>query len=175
MNPLLNSVNHTRRAVKWGLMVHTIVMFLFVTIYTAMNLNTQSLCYIDNRDFPGIDGRLPPEPHTYLFFIHSKANFIPSLMFTLNQWLTDGLVVSSVFNLLPRASNVAAPPALPLLCYLFHELLGHCIPLCDIPCHFGCVLSSPPSRRQDRRLTLPIQGWVAHGFTSWQRNPTLSN
>jgi hypothetical protein len=120
-------------------------MFTFVTIYTAMNLNTQSVCYVNNREFPGIDGKLPPGPHAYLFFIHAKANFIPALMFTLNQWLADGLVVSFVFDSIAGVSNVAAPPALPLLCYQCHGIFGRCLPLHDIPCHVGCVLKSSTS------------------------------
>ena len=74
-------------------------MFSFVTIYTAVNLHIQSISYIDNRNFPGDGPDLPPGPFGYQFYIYSKAiSVLPSVMFTLNNWLADGLLVSSAPN-----------------------------------------------------------------------------
>lgn len=72
-------------------------MFSFVTIYTATGLDLQSISYIDNRDFPGIDGVLSPGPLGYQFLIYSNAiNVVPTLMFQFNNWLADGLLVRPV-------------------------------------------------------------------------------
>lgn len=94
MGALLSSVNRTSERLKWGLLAHTAAMFLFVTIFTAINLDIQSLSYIDNRDFPGDDVMFPPGPLGYQFFIYSRAiSVVPTVMFHLNTCLADGLLV----------------------------------------------------------------------------------
>jgi hypothetical protein len=94
MAALLNPVNRARGGVKWPLVAHTLAMFSFVTIYTALNLDIQSISYIDNREFPGVDG-IPPGPFGYQFSIYYKAIYIiPGVTFSLNGWLADGLLVS---------------------------------------------------------------------------------
>jgi hypothetical protein len=60
MAALFNPANRRREGIKWGLVSYTVVMFSFVTVFTAMNLNIQSISYIDNREFPGVEGVLPP-------------------------------------------------------------------------------------------------------------------
>lgn len=62
---LLDSSNCTRGGIKWGLIAYTAAMFSFVMIFTAMNLNHQSVSYIDNREFPGVRGELVPGPLGY--------------------------------------------------------------------------------------------------------------
>ena len=92
---LLNPVHRTRQGIKWGLVTHTTVMFSFATVFTAMNVNNWSESYIDNREFPGVDGVLLPGPPGYQTLIYSKTSaVIPNLMFPLNNWMTDGLLVS---------------------------------------------------------------------------------
>ena len=72
-----------------------------------MNLNIQSISYIDNREFPGNDA-LPPGPLGYQYLIYSKAiTIVPNLMFLLNNWLADGLLVSSVPNSIFHAPHVS--------------------------------------------------------------------
>lgn len=94
MNALLHPVDRTMGGIKWPLAVHTMAMFLFVTVDTALNLGILSISYIDNRKFPGSD-RLPPGPAAYQFFIYSDAiSVVPNFMFILNTWLADGLLVS---------------------------------------------------------------------------------
>ena len=102
MGALSNAISRAREGVKWGIFAYTVAMFSFVTIFTATNLAIQSISYIDNRGFPGMDSVgpvLPPGPLGYQFLIYSKAiSIVRSLMFLLNNWLADGLLVSSVFN-----------------------------------------------------------------------------
>jgi len=70
----LFSPTHRRgEAVKWGLVLYTVLIFSVVTIYTATYLNIQSISLIDNREFPGVEGLLPPGPPGYRWLIHSKA------------------------------------------------------------------------------------------------------
>lgn len=93
MTALLNPVNQTRGGVKWALVVHTGAMFSFVTIYTAINLAVQSISYIDNRDFTGAP-QSPPGPFGYQFYISPEAiSIIPSVVFVMNNWLADGLLL----------------------------------------------------------------------------------
>lgn len=98
MSALLTPANGPRKNIRWGLVAHIAAMFLFVTVYTATTLDTQSISYIDSREFPGADG-WSPGPLGYQFFIYSKPiTLVPSLMFTFNQWLADGLLVNPAFD-----------------------------------------------------------------------------
>ena len=83
--------------IRWGLVAHTVAMFSIVTTNTAMSLHVQSLSYIDNREFPGTYGALDPGPLGYQLLIYSRPiNAVPYIMFFLNNWLADGLLVSFV-------------------------------------------------------------------------------
>ena len=105
MVSLSNPINRMRGGIKWGLVAYTLAMFSFVTVFTATNLDIQSISYIDNRQFPGVGSMLPPGPLGYQFLIYSKAISISrSLMFLLNNWLADGLLVSSVFSSIGQVS-----------------------------------------------------------------------
>ena len=105
----LFSPTHRRgEAVKWGLVFYTLLMFSVVTIYTATYLNIQSISLIDNREFPGVEGLLPPGPLGYRWLIHSKAltGIIPNLMFLMGNWLADCLMVSTLFDAAPTRPDV---------------------------------------------------------------------
>ena len=105
MSALLSPVNSPGEKIRWGLVAHTAAMFSFVTVYTAVLLDTQSIAYIDNREYPGADG-WPPGPLGYQFSIYYKPiTVIPSVLFSLNQWLADGLLVSSVLDLIVQVAN----------------------------------------------------------------------
>ena len=107
MAALLVPVRPADGGTKWTLVAHTVAMFSFVTIYTATELNIQSLSYIDNREFPGIDGSLPPGPIGYQYLTYFEAaNVIRNLTFILNNWLADALLVRPAPNSIPRVSDV---------------------------------------------------------------------
>ena len=102
MGALFNPVNRTMEGIRWGLVTYTAVMFSVVTIFVAMNLNIQSISYIENREFPGKDG-IPPGPFGYQISLHSKPlSIFPYSLFLLNNCLADGLLVGSVSNYPPR-------------------------------------------------------------------------
>lgn len=104
MSALFNPVNRAK-GIKWALVAHTIAMFSFVTVYTATGLDLQSISYIDNREFPGIDGVLSPGPLGYQFLIYSNIiNVVPTLMFQFNNWLADGLLVNPISNSIAQVS-----------------------------------------------------------------------
>lgn len=99
MAALLDPIHRRTDGTKWGLVGYTMVMFSFVTIFTGMNLNMQSVSFIDNREFPGVEGSLPAGPLGYQWLVYSKAlSIVPNLMFLLNNWLADGLLVGSLFD-----------------------------------------------------------------------------
>ena len=56
---LFSPANYTRDSTKWGLIVHTTVVFSLTTITTAMNLSLQSISYIDNLAFYDVRGPFP--------------------------------------------------------------------------------------------------------------------
>ena len=105
MSTLLDPVNRTKGGIKWLLMAHTVAIFLFVTIFTAINLHLLSISYIDYRDIQGnIEA---PGPLGYLQITYSTpTGIISTIMFLLNNLLVDGLLVRFVFNQLTRPSNV---------------------------------------------------------------------
>jgi len=95
MAALLNPIHRRGEGIKWGLVSYTVATFSFVTVHTAMNLYTQSISSIDNREFLDANGRLPPGPMGYRASIWSHPlAVIPTVMYLLNNWLADGLLVS---------------------------------------------------------------------------------
>jgi len=96
MTALLSPAYRRGEGIKWGLVSYTVVMFSLVTAATAMNLHIQSISQIDNREYPGIKGRLPAGPAGYSFFLYYKTiNLIVNSAYLLNNWLADGFLVSS--------------------------------------------------------------------------------
>ena len=135
---LLSSTNHAGRSIRWLLVAHTVAMFLFVTVATAMGLDLQSTAYIDNRNFPEISSSMSPGPLGYKSHIYTSVrSVIPNSTFQLNQWLADGLLVGYVPDLSSGCLTQLAPIALSLLYYLWHELPCDRSPLLDVPCFFG--------------------------------------
>lgn len=99
MMALFNPTYRRGGGVKWSLVLFTVVMFLLVTVHTAMDLDLLSVSFIDNRNFPGVEGVLYPGPAGYREVVYFKAiNVIPNATFPLNNWLADGLLVSSLFG-----------------------------------------------------------------------------
>ena len=99
MATLFNPVYRKGEGIKWGLVSYTVAMFSVVTIGTAMGLDIQSISYIDNREFSGAKSVSDPGPYGYQLLIETEAVYIvPNLMFLLNNWLADGLLVSYLFN-----------------------------------------------------------------------------
>ena len=96
MDALLNPFYRRGDRIRWGLVSYTVIVFLFATVQTAVGLRSQSICYIDNRKFPGVEGTTLPGPMGYLAYIYHEAlGVIPNVMFFLSGWLADGLLVSS--------------------------------------------------------------------------------
>ena len=113
MAALFDSANRRGERIKWGLVSYTVAMFSFATVLTGMQLNIRSISYIDNREFPGVEDALPPGPLGYQSFIWSgPLSLTPSLMFALNNWLADGLLVGSFFDsTLVRSGAHAVSPS----------------------------------------------------------------
>lgn len=94
MAALFDPTNRRGEPVKWGLVSYTMVVFSLATVQSAMNLDIISISYIDNRAFS--EGVLPPGPIGYQFSIYTEAiSIIAIAIFTLINWLADGLLVSS--------------------------------------------------------------------------------
>ena len=99
LGAIFSSTNRARAGTNWGLFTYCMATFSFVTIYTAMNLSLQSISYINNREFPGND-QAPPGSLGYQWLIHNSGlSIVPNFMFMLNNWLADGLLVSSFLHL----------------------------------------------------------------------------
>ena len=148
MTALLNPVNRAWGGIKWPLVAHTAAMFSFATIYTAMNLNLQSIAYIDNREFPG-EKMVLPGPLGYQFLIYSKAiSVVPNLMYMLNNWLADGLLVSFVSNSVAQVSNVGRPSSSTVATLSMLGTAG------SLPSHASCISLLWVRTRVLRKLTV---------------------
>jgi hypothetical protein len=72
-------------------------MFSFVTVYIGMCLDLQSLSYIDDRAFPGEGKVIPQGPFGFQELLSNHPdNVVPNIMFLLNSWLADGLLVRTI-------------------------------------------------------------------------------
>ena len=95
---LFDPAHRRGERIKWGLVFYTVVMFSVSTIQNAMDLNLQSVSFIDNREIPGVEGVYPPGPVGYQLSISSGAlSIVPNVMLFLGNWLADGLLVSFLF------------------------------------------------------------------------------
>jgi len=89
ISTLFNPVHRRAGSIKWGLASYAAIMFSVVTLYTATSAHILSTSYVDNRDFPG-------GPYLYRgTTVFEGIGFIPRTAFRLNNWLADGLLVSS--------------------------------------------------------------------------------
>ena len=104
MAALLKPIHIRGDGVKWGLVSYTVIMFSFVTVFTATSLTVQSNSYIDNRGLKVTYENEPVVPYFYGPFEYESTTcprvfgFTPGLMFLFNYWLADGLLVSSPFR-----------------------------------------------------------------------------
>ena len=149
MTALFDPVHRRGEYIKWGLIPYTVAIFSSLTIYNAVVFNIQSFCYIDNRNFPGGDGGLPPGPLGCQLSTDSGLNLIAYITFLFNGWLADGLLVSSLLDggfTRSRCLMPAPPVALPLLRNLLQEALGHRLPLPHVPRLCGYVLEVSTKR-----------------------------
>ena len=98
MAALLDPAHRRGEDIKWWLVSHTMAMFSFVTVYTAMSLHIQSISFIDHAGQVGYS-----EPLEFQLHLRESARgLIPNVMFNLNNWLADGLLVSVYFPVIPQ-------------------------------------------------------------------------
>ena len=106
MATLLNPANPIRKRIRWALVAHTVALFLFLTIPSGIVFDYLSIEYVDNREFPGSD-EFPPGPVGFNDLLSLKAtSTVFDVMFPLNQWLADVLLVSPILNSVPSVHNV---------------------------------------------------------------------
>lgn len=118
LSTLLNPIDRTRGGIKWGFVAHVVLMFSLVTIYTAANLDLQSISYIDNREYPGLNDGFPG-PFNYEYLIYYKPiSVISPVMFIMNYWLADGLLLYRCFIIYAMNYWVIAFPCLMYLASL---------------------------------------------------------
>ena len=106
MATLFDPIHYKREGIRWGVVSYTVIMFSFATVFTATNLNIQSISHIDNREYTS-------GPLLYQVSVSQNVlNITPTFMFLLNNWLADGFLVGSWFGLvlpsLARMSNVGS-------------------------------------------------------------------
>ena len=102
MNALLNPVTSKKRAIKWVFVFHTTAMFSIVTALTAIKAYILFSNYSGYLKFRPLLGNTTG-PIRYLRIDEDSAAF--NILFTLNQWLADGLLVSSISESFTQLSN----------------------------------------------------------------------
>ena len=102
---LLNHAHRREEGIKWWPVFYTVAMFSFVTLYTAINLHIQSNSFIDHRG--GISSAPGSWPLNYQVRIRETAlGLAPNVMFNLNNWLADGLLVGPLLDAAPTRPGV---------------------------------------------------------------------
>ena len=96
---LIGSGNDTRRSVKLGLVAYTAALFSFSTISLVVGRDEVSVGFVDTRNFPGTEA-VPPGPigGTDIFRLSSVCETLIGFPTFVNQWLSDGLLVSFISN-----------------------------------------------------------------------------
>ena len=96
---LINPANDTRRNVKLGLLAYTVALFAFSTISLGVTRDLWSTVFIDIRNFPGTE-EYPPGPIGSAFILGANVALTALILFSdvVNQWLSDGLLVSFIWN-----------------------------------------------------------------------------
>ena len=143
MAALFDPVHRRGERTKWGLVSYTVLMFLVATAQTATVWYLRVSSYVDNREFPGIEGAISPGPVGYRSFIFSDVpTTVSNSMLFLNGRFADGLLVNSVHSCVhPPRLLTPTPLALSLLHHLLHEPLGHRISLPHVPRIFRQALN----------------------------------
>ena len=91
---------------EWGLLAHTVALFLVTSTSVALTLYGLEESYINGREYTGGDG-IPPGPYGYQYLPEFVAvRFVTDSAVQMNQWLVDGLLVSSTPNSATRISNL---------------------------------------------------------------------
>ena len=102
MGALLSSANRNREGVNWGLVSYTVVMFSCATVVNGWAQYFASISFIDNRNFPGVEGAAPPGPFGYQQTICSTTvGTSPTFASSLSYWLADGLLVGCLIDRAP--------------------------------------------------------------------------
>ena len=163
MGALLNPANRMKKGIRWGLAVHTIAIFSLATMSFAVEFDLGSIIFVSNREFPGND-EFPSGPFGYLYTFRGNGILIPiALVFPLNQWLADGLLVSFVPILITTPRFMSSSPQLYRCLVLYsasHWLIGGFLSLLYLA-SIG-MSSDPLQNGQDvnvQLLTSPIQRW----------------
>ena len=137
---LFNPIHRRGKGIKWGLVSYTTVVFSAVTVFTAMNLSIQFISFVNNRGFAG------GGPLGYRISIGSAVlRITPRLMFLLNNWLANGLVVSSPFYAVFACQGIRCRLLQLYRCYIIYSvnLWAIVFPCLIYLCSLGTYLTSP--------------------------------
>ena len=98
MATLFNPIYRRGGRIKWGLVSYTMAIFSIATAFTAVNFSIQLISFSRFVE-DGLFGYQTPIGPTVL-------RIVPSVMFLLNGWLADGLLVSFFVWRCAQVSNV---------------------------------------------------------------------
>ena len=99
MAALFNPIHRKGGPIKWGLVSYTVITFFVATAQNTAFIGRVFAAYIDNREFPGSAVMPSPGPVGYqLLIYYSPLEIISNVMFSVNDWLANGLLVSSPFH-----------------------------------------------------------------------------
>ena len=118
----------TKGKIKWGFVVHAVAMFSSLTISITIILNQLSISFIDDRDAAIITDASGKSPPFQVLVSTPTTHLVSGLMFPLNQWLADGLLVIYDKDPVTLVFDMVSSPATSMLCYLRHELFRHSLP-----------------------------------------------
>ena len=87
-------------------MAHTVALFSVATTSFVAGIYLFPISYIDDREFPGVDGGTPG-PFGYVYLPRFLAvRCVSDASVLVNQWLVDGLLVSPTLNSATQVLNL---------------------------------------------------------------------
>ena len=89
MAALFNPVYRRGESIKWGLVFYTVVVFSFVTVFTAINLNVKSNSFVGNRQFTDPDGTVLGPLGYQTWFRSNMSSITSGVVFPLTHSLAD--------------------------------------------------------------------------------------
>jgi len=115
MYELLRSPRRNESGRSWILIAYSVVMFCLGLVFISMDLASQLLGFVDNRNFPG-------GPTAYSISQYSKPiTVIPNACFVIAGWLADGFLLYRCLIVFQFRFYIIA---LPILVYLGDISMG---------------------------------------------------
>jgi hypothetical protein len=111
MVSLLDPASSMKPGIKWGLVAHTVTMFVVLTMSVVINLGSVPPSWIDYRYYPGNDETFPGPVGYQVITWDGAINVVARVLLPFGQFLVDGLLVGPATRPAIQRSNSILTPS----------------------------------------------------------------